>query len=169
MSCMFLNALTIDLIVQGAIQIKLRTYLPPANAPQTITAENADAFGRMLWAENARAYAARYTSESYNAEHAENAALVTAYAFTSRPGLLRSVALLKLAECLDYQCNETGDYRDSNAGLALTAIVGRMLMAGALSGGTGPGTPYQAAPWGASGEHQFPQIFTADLWATDAA
>lgn len=169
MSCIFANALTVDLIVQGAIQIGLTTHLPPANAPQQVTAENADAFGRMLWAENARAYAARYPAERYRAEHVENAALANGYTFTSRPGLLRAAALMKLAEFLDYQCAETSDYRASNASLALSAIIGRAVIAGALRKGAGIGTPYHAAPWGASNEQQFPLIFTADLWADDAA
>jgi hypothetical protein len=153
MSAWFMSKLNVDLIVQGAIQMELRCFLPPWNEPQVITRENADAFGRMLWQENARSVAARYPNAAD--EHRDNEDAARAYVFEPRqppqadprfPARVHGVALLKLVQCLAYQSCD--DHQQSNAALAINTMAGRLLTAGHLSGGTGPGTPWDRAPWG---------------------
>lgn len=172
MSAWFLSKLNIDLIVQGAIQIGLRAYLPPANEPQTITEENASALGRMLWEENARSVAFRYRNDGNDS--AANYEMAREYVYAKRrpPGdvdqILSGVALLKLTQCLNYQACECSDYQQSNAALALNAMIGRLLTAGHLNGGTGPRTPWERAPWGAT-EANFKQCFVAANCWSDVA
>lgn len=174
MSAWFMSKLNIDLIVQGAIQIKLRCFLPPWNEPQIITRENADAFGRMLWTENARSVAHRYPADEN--ENADNHEQARAYIYEEQSPsagretsqALSGVALLKLVQCLGYQSCERSDHQHSNAALAINALIGRLLTAGHLSGGTGPGTPWDRAPWGATPSNFARCFVAANEWSAVA-
>ena len=60
MSAFLVDEIHINLIVTAAIDLGLVANLPPANDGVTITETNGEAFGRMLWAENARSVVYRY-------------------------------------------------------------------------------------------------------------
>ena len=73
MSAFLVDEIHINLIVTAAIDLGLVTHLPPANDGVTITQANAEAFGRMLWAENARSIAYRYPRDDNSELNAEAA------------------------------------------------------------------------------------------------
>ena len=125
MSAIFTTKDSIDLIVSGAIELALVTYLPPANAPVLVTSENADDFGRMLWTENRRALVTRYTDRCNGAGMA---AQIESYRFRYYIGV-RPAGIYAVAKFLDYQCNEDSSYERSTACLALRAIIGAVLTA----------------------------------------
>jgi len=71
MSAFLVDEIHINLIVTAAIDLGLFTRLPPANDGVTITQGNAEDFGRMLWAENARSVAYRYPLDDHSEPNAE--------------------------------------------------------------------------------------------------
>jgi hypothetical protein len=83
MSAFLVDEIHINLIVTAAIDLGLVANLPPANDGVMITQVNAEAFGRMLWAENARSVAYRYPRDDNSELNAE----VAGYRFKRYPPL----------------------------------------------------------------------------------
>jgi hypothetical protein len=91
MSAFLVDEIHINLIVTAAIDLGLVANLPPANDGVTITQGNAEAFGRMLWAENARSVAYRYPRDDHSEQSAEVAGRSRRRGFRSAvAGLRRS-------------------------------------------------------------------------------
>src|ERR1019366_7958726 len=97
MSAFLVDEIHINLIVTAAIDLGLVTNLPPANDGVTITEANAEAFGRMLWAENARSVGYRYPP-------------------------LTPHAAAKIIAAYNYQACETPDYDETPAAYAVAAF-----------------------------------------------
>lgn len=142
MSAFQISKTHLDIIVSGAIDLGFVAFLPPANAPVKITRANASAFGRMLWAENVRSVQYRYPVSLTAQQRADELKAANEYEFAYYP-FVQPVALLKLAQCLNYQSCERSDYNQSNTALALHALIGRLT----IDGEGNDRRAYDAAPW----------------------
>jgi hypothetical protein len=117
MSAFLVAEIHINLIVTAAIDLRLVTNLPPTNDEVTITEANAEAFGRMLWAENARSVAYRYPQD----DNSELGAEVAGYRFRRYPPLTPHAAA-KIIAAYAYQACETPDYDGTPAAHAVAAF-----------------------------------------------
>jgi hypothetical protein len=135
----------IDALLTFAIANGVDYYT--GNGRVVITAHNATEVGAILLDENERSVRGRYDKAS--ADEMIGEANAGGYKFQKfrqlsemKPGAL-ALLVLKGCKCLDYQCDETDDYKDSLAKKIILAI-----MADAISMLDG----YDAAPWGITRE-----------------
>ncbi|MGK9171552.1 hypothetical protein KXR53_35045 [Inquilinus limosus] len=112
MSAFVVDQEHLDELVSAAIDLEIRARLAPDRACQQVNHENANDFGRMLWAENVRSVIHRYRL-SGTEEAAEYEAEVEAYRFTWRP-VPPGRAAKRLA-CFEYQACECEDWMESLA------------------------------------------------------
>ncbi|MDR6289012.1 MULTISPECIES: hypothetical protein [Inquilinus] len=102
----------IDELVSAAIDLEIRARLVTDRGYRQVNHENANDFGRMLWAENIRSVIHRYRL-SGTEEAAEYEAAVGANRFTWRP-VPPGRAAKRLA-CFEYQACECEDWEESLA------------------------------------------------------
>ncbi len=112
MSAFVVDQEHIDELVSAAIDLEIRTRLATDRTCQQVNHENANDFGRMLWAENVRSVVHRYRL-SGTAEAAEYESAVEAYCFTWRPVSPGRAA--KRLTCFEYQACECEDWEESLA------------------------------------------------------
>jgi hypothetical protein len=143
MSAFLVDEIHINLIVTAAIDLGLVANLPPANDGVTITAANAEAFGRMLWAENARSVAYRYPRD----DHGELNAEVAGYRFKRYPPLTPHAAA-KIIAAYNYQACETPDYDETPAAYAVAAFAPLL----PVYSGANERPEFARIPWGVDDE-----------------
>ena len=162
MSAFLVDEIHINLIVTAAIDLGLVALLPPANDGVTITQGNAEAFGRMLWAENARSVAYRYPRD----DHSEQSAEVAGYRFKRYPPLTPHAAA-KIIAAYNYQACETPDYDETPAAHAVAAFAPLL----PVYGGANERPEFARIPWGIDDEtaarkcfaNQTPPAITATI------
>ena len=143
MSAFLVDEIHINLIVTAAIDLGLVANLPPANDGVTITEANAEAFGRMLWAENARSVAYRYPLDDNSELNAE----VAGYRFKRYPPLTPHAAA-KIIAAYNYQACETPDYDETPAAYAVAAFAPLL----PVYSGANERPEFARIPWGIDDE-----------------
>lgn len=139
MSAFFCEAETIDLVVRAASDLSMSYELPDGREVPVFG--NQTMVGKILWAENARSVIHRYRLLG-SEEAAGYIAQIDAYRWTNY-GAGKPAAVLKSADCLDYQSCETPDWQSTGAYRLLAEIREAF-------GKHRDTAAYQAAPWGAS-------------------
>ena len=147
MSAFLVDEIHINLIVTAAIDLGLVANLPPANDGVTITDANAEAFGRMLWAENARSVAYRYPRDEQSAE-------VAGYRFRRYPPLTPHAAA-KIIAAYNYQACETPDYDETPTAYAVAAFAPLL----PVCSGANERPEFARIPWGIDDENAARKCF----------
>lgn len=130
MSAFIVDNAHIDALVTYAVDKRVSYYF---NQRTSIDLFNATEIGQKLLDENTRSVNYRYNEE----DTAER------YAYKQWVRPLAAVAVIKAIDCLDYQCCETDDWRQTEAFAILQAI-----KEAAVENLPGYKAAYEAAPWG---------------------
>ena len=147
MSAWIVDRAHIDLMVTAGLDfsgqhLSLRWWWDNPLRSDELTPLNADAVGRMLWAENLASVAARYPADKSGERPGPSGFRdedVESYRFDSIPGRIDPVVVLKSIDCYEYQSCEHKGWRTSEAHAFCDAL--RKAAIGRLTG-------YGDAPWG---------------------
>lgn len=124
MSAYFVHKTTIDFLVSAAIEYCTYASLTCCDEPTCVTEQNADEFGRMLWAMNYESLRARYSFAPGSKEAREYLAAVKDYKLT-RYENIKPAAVIGCGHCYEYQACETEDFYSSPAHVFVLMLVHR--------------------------------------------